>query len=174
MFGKTCWWFRHIYSLSRLSNWNESYLWIPDWQFYDSAPDFGAPPSPKNLSRHANTSQLHLCLHGVDFLSGVFFLSLPSSVRSVCGCVLCLSRRGLMLRQSAGPCRASRRATPSWRTSFITVPSPCANSCRNSSRGWVVSETEAPESTTPPKPIHRLHLSITTHTHTTPVEIRAL
>ncbi|KAG7240572.1 hypothetical protein INR49_026737 [Caranx melampygus] len=33
------------------------------------------------------------------------------------------------------PCRASRRATLSCRTSFITVPSPCENSCRNSSKG---------------------------------------
>lgn len=83
----------------------------------------------------------------VWILSGVF-LSLsprPSVVCvGVCACVSCLSRRGLMLRPSVGPCRASRRATLSWRTSFITVPSLCGNSCRNSSRGWVVNLATRP------------------------------
>lgn len=64
------------------------------------------------------------------------------TVHTLCGCVHCLSRRGLMLRLSVRPCGDSRRAMLSWRTSCITVPSPCANSYRNSSKGWVVSRAE--------------------------------
>lgn len=75
------------------------------------------------------------------FLSFSLFYPPVTSINSpwvgVCVCVSCLPRRGQMLRPSGGPCRGSRKAMLSWRTSFITVQSPWGNSCRNSSKGWV-------------------------------------
>lgn len=91
----------------------------------------------------------------------------PFCVR-VCVRVSCLSRRGLMLRPSVGPCRASRRDTLSWRTSFIIVLSLCGNSCRNSSRGWVVNlATRQPPHLQSHCPYFKNIKSIThTHKHT--------